>query len=68
MLWAETKEEALAILRKALPIEVEVIRTGEHKQIEYLNVYFNDRTEDRAVSVKDIDEGDTQDVKEGEPY
>jgi len=60
---AESKEAAIAKAKEALPESIE----DAHKDfdmdesIEYFNVYFNDA----ALTVADIEDGETEDVEEG---
>ncbi len=51
---ADSKKEALAILRDALPEMEEVGHYGGPDEIEYIQVYFNPAN----ISIRDIDDWD----------
>jgi hypothetical protein len=64
---ARTREDALALLKEALPSEQLVsdpyADADERGEVEYIQVYFNEN----AVTVDDIDsEDDTEDADEEE--
>lgn len=55
---ADSKEEALQLLREALPETVEVKSMEHHHRVEYLHVYVNDE----AIKVEDISDPDPDEL------
>jgi len=58
-IWAESKEDALEILRAAIPFEQTILERGDHhERVEYMIAYFNPD----AIMLEDIDENETEEV------